>query len=276
MKYRFLVLISLIILSLSLASCYTPAAPLSQENEITAFSFASVSPAAIGVIDDSQYTINITVPNGTNVTNLIATFTASAGATVTVGSTVQQSGKTANDFTNPVVYTVTAAFGWIQDYTVTVTVALPSTAIYVGTQSPEITGHGPKQQITAVTFSAINNTKGFNYSGSLTLLTGNSSGFSELNITSSTDPNITTPTSAYELEIPSTMVMAAVAPFYTFNHSGEVQLSIHGPVVAAAQGSCPAAGTTTNVNWIVMPDVNWCPTATANIADWQHQLFIGG
>ncbi len=267
MKYRFLVLISLIILSLSLASCYTPAAPLSQENEITAFSFASVSPAAIGVIDDSQYTINITVPNGTNVTNLIATFTASAGATVTVGSTVQQSGKTANDFTNPVVYTVTAAFGWIQDYTVTVTVALPSTAIYVGTQSPgdywlwtETTNNG------SVTFSAVNNTKGFNYSGSLTLLTGNSSGFSELNITSSTDPNITTPTSAYELEIPSTMVMAAVAPFYTFNHSGEVQLSIHGPVVAAAQGSCPAAGTTTNVNWIVMPDVNWCPTATANIA----------
>ena len=264
MKYRFLVLISLIILSLSLASCYTPAAPLSQENEITAFSF--VSPAATGVIDESQYTINITVPPGTDVTNLIATFTASAGATVTVGSTVQQSGKTANDFTNPVVYTVTAAFGWIQDYTVTVTIASSSTANYVGTQSPgdywswtETTYNG------SGTFSATNNANGCNYSGSISPLTGNSSGFSELNITSSTDPNITTPTSAYELEIPSTMVMAAVAPFYTFNHSGEVQLSIHGPVIAAAQGSCPSTGTTT-VNWVVMPDDNWCPAANANIA----------
>jgi hypothetical protein len=264
MKYRFLVLIFLIILSLSLASCYSVPAPLSQENAITAFSI--VSPAATGVIDESQYTINITVPNGTNVTNLIAIFTASSGATVKVGSTVQQSGVTTNDFTNPVVYTVTAAFGWIQDYTVTVTVALPSTAIYVGTQSPgdywswtETTNNG------SVTFTAVNNTKGFNYSGSLTSLTGNSSGFSELNITSSTDPNITTPTSAYELEIPSTMVMTAVAPFYTFNHSGEVQLSIHGPVIGAAQGSCPSTGTTT-VNWIIMPNDNWCPAVGANIA----------
>jgi hypothetical protein len=260
MKYRFLVLIFLITLSLSLASCSPGAAPLAQGDAITAFSI--VSPAATGVIDEENYAINITVPYGTDVKNLIATFTASAGANVKVGSTVQQSGITTNDFTNPVVYTVTAAFGWIQDYTVTVI----TTANYVGTQSPgdywswtETTDNG------SVTFTALNNTKDFNYSGSLTSLAGNSSGFSELNITSSTDPNITTPTSAYELEIPSTMVMAAVAPFYTFSHSGEVQLSIHGPVIAAAQGSCPSTGTTT-VNWIVMPDDTWCPALGANIA----------
>lgn len=263
MKYRFLVLIFLITLSLSLASCSPGAAPLAQGDAITAFSI--VSPAATGVIDEENYAINITVPYGTDVKNLIATFTASAGANVKVGSTVQQSGITTNDFTNPVVYTVTAAFGWEQNYTVTVTVAV-ITANYVGTQSPgdywswtETTDNG------SVTFTALNNTKDFNYSGSLTSLAGNSSGFSELNITSSTDPNITTPTSAYELEIPSTMVMAAVAPFYTFSHSGEVQLSIHGPVIAAAQGSCPSTGTTT-VNWIVMPDDTWCPALGANIA----------
>ena len=263
MKYRFLVLIFLITLSLSLASCSSGSAPLSQEDAFTAFSI--VSPAATGVIDEAKYAINITVPSGTNVTNLIATFTASAGAIVKVGSTVQQSGITTNDFTNPVVYIVIAAFGWEQNYTVTVTVA-STTANYVGTQSPgdywswtETTDNG------SGTFTALNNTKDFNYSGSLTSLTGNSSGFSELNITSSTDPNITTPTSAYELEIPSTMIMVAVAPFYTFNHSGEVQLSIHGPVIAAAQGSCPSTGTTT-VNWIVMPDDTWCPAVGANIA----------
>ncbi len=142
-----------------------------------------------------------------------------------------------------------------------------TTTSFVGTQSPgdywswtETTNDDG-----SVSFTALNNTKNLNYSGNLISLTGNSSGFSKLNITSSTDPNITTPTSAYELEIPSTMIMAAVAPFYTFNHSAEVQLSIHGPVIAAAQGSCPSAGTTT-VNWIIMPNENWCPAVGANIA----------
>jgi len=126
MKYRFLVLIFLIILSLSLASCSSKPEILSSENAITVFNI--VSPAATGVITESTHTITITVPNGTDVKNLIATFTASTGASVKVNSTVQQSGTTTNDFTNSVVYTVTAAFGWIQDYTVTVIVAPLSSA----------------------------------------------------------------------------------------------------------------------------------------------------
>lgn len=52
-----------------------------------------------------------------------ATFTTT-GISVTVGATPQVSGTTANDFTNPVVYTVTAADGSTQDYTVTVGVLL--------------------------------------------------------------------------------------------------------------------------------------------------------
>jgi hypothetical protein len=40
-------------------------------------------------------------------------------------------------------------------------------------------------------------------------------------------------------------------------------VSEHGPVVAAEKGSCPANGTTTNVDWIVMPTAGWCPTANA-------------
>jgi hypothetical protein len=43
---------------------------------------------------------------------------------VKVGGAVQTSGTTANDFTNPVVYTVTAQDGSPQDYTITVTAAL--------------------------------------------------------------------------------------------------------------------------------------------------------
>ena len=55
-------------------------------------------------------------------TALVATFTTT-GASVKVVSIVQISGTTPNDFTSPVDYTVTAADGYKQDYTVTVTVS---------------------------------------------------------------------------------------------------------------------------------------------------------
>jgi hypothetical protein len=87
--------------------------------------FNIVSPAEIGVIDQSAYTINITVPYGTDVTKLKATFTTT-GASVQVDSTVQISGTTENDFTNPVTYLVWAADNTIQAYTVIVTVASTS------------------------------------------------------------------------------------------------------------------------------------------------------
>ena len=64
------------------------------------------------------------MPFGTNVTALVATFTTT-GASVKVGSTVQISGTTANNFTAPVVYTVTAADSSSVTYTVTVTLAAP-------------------------------------------------------------------------------------------------------------------------------------------------------
>jgi hypothetical protein len=89
----------------------------------TAFSFAGLAGAA-GTIDETAKTIAVTVPSGTNVTALVATF-ATTGLTVTVGTppVVQVSGVTANDFTNPVAYTVTDAIGNTATYTVTVTVA---------------------------------------------------------------------------------------------------------------------------------------------------------
>ena len=93
--------------------------------DITAFSFAS--PAAIGVITGTN--IAVTVPYGTGVTALVASF-ATSGASVKVGGTVQTSGATENDFTSPVTYTVTAGDTTTKTYRVTVTVGLnPAKAI---------------------------------------------------------------------------------------------------------------------------------------------------
>jgi trimeric autotransporter adhesin len=91
----------------------------SKPKEITSFSI--ISPVnASGIINGTN--ISITVPYGTTVTNLIAVFTTS-GTSVQFGSTVQISGTTANNFSNPVTYTVTAVDGTTKDYTVAVTVA---------------------------------------------------------------------------------------------------------------------------------------------------------
>jgi hypothetical protein len=69
--------------------------------------------------------ISLIVAHGTDVTALKATFiVSSAKATVKVGATTQVSAETANDFTNPVSYVVTAEDQSTQTYTVTVT-ALP-------------------------------------------------------------------------------------------------------------------------------------------------------
>jgi hypothetical protein len=54
----------------------------------------------------------------------VASFTTT-GVSVKVGATTQTSGTTANDFTSPVTYRVTAGNGSTQDYVVTVTVAPP-------------------------------------------------------------------------------------------------------------------------------------------------------
>jgi hypothetical protein len=85
---------------------------------LTTYSLAGVT----GTIDETAKTIAVTMPYGTNVTALVATFTTT-GASVTVGAAVQTSGTTANDFTSPVAYTVTAADNSTAIYTVTVAVA---------------------------------------------------------------------------------------------------------------------------------------------------------
>ncbi|MDH4189856.1 MAG: DUF5018 domain-containing protein [Betaproteobacteria bacterium] len=93
----------------------------SSANQITSY-YIAASVANYGTIDEVNKTIAVTVPSGTSLTALIATFTVSSGATVTVNGTTQVSGQTINNFTNPVVYTVRAQDGSTASYTVTVTV----------------------------------------------------------------------------------------------------------------------------------------------------------
>jgi len=95
---------------------------------ITAFSFQGLSPAVTGTINEAAHTIALTVPSATDVTALAATFTTT-GVSVKVGTTVQVSGVTANDFANLVTYTVIAADGTTQAYVVTVTHAAKLLAI---------------------------------------------------------------------------------------------------------------------------------------------------
>lgn len=91
---------------------------------LTSFSLNGTS----GVITGQN--IAVTMPSGTNLTSLIATY-ITTGSWVSIGSIRQDNGITHNDFTNPVVYTVHAADGTTQDYTVTVTTASPTASITV-------------------------------------------------------------------------------------------------------------------------------------------------
>jgi uncharacterized repeat protein (TIGR02543 family) len=79
---------------------------------ITSFSFAN--PAATGVINGTG--ISVIVPEGTVLTSLVPTI-------VHTGASISPASGTAQDFSGPVTYTVTAAGGTKAAYTVTVVFA---------------------------------------------------------------------------------------------------------------------------------------------------------
>ncbi|MDR1554107.1 MAG: Ig-like domain-containing protein, partial [Prevotellaceae bacterium] len=99
---------------------------LSSDADLITYSIANQLSSSINIADT---TVDVVMPAGTDVTNLIATFTTSQGAAVTVTGTPQVSGTTANDFTNPVVYTIVSQDGTTtKDWTVSVNVVLSSEA----------------------------------------------------------------------------------------------------------------------------------------------------
>ncbi len=83
----------------------------------------ALSADVTGTVNAVAHTVALTVPHGTVVTALIASFTVSPEATVTIGATGQDSGVTANDFTAAKTYNVYAEDTTWQAWTVTVTVA---------------------------------------------------------------------------------------------------------------------------------------------------------
>jgi hypothetical protein len=110
-------------LSVSLAACPLPRdepATPGSDKALTAFSI--VSPAAAGLVDQAAATVTVTLPAGSAAGALVAAFTTT-GVSVSVGGVPQCSGRTANDFTAPVDYVVSAADGSTARYRVTVTVA---------------------------------------------------------------------------------------------------------------------------------------------------------
>ena len=111
------------------------------EKQITAFNFAGLNPIVVGVIDETDHTVSLIVPFGTNVTTLVPTITISSGATINPNTGVTQ------NFTSPVTYTVTAENSSTQSYNVTVTVA-PDSNSGPDTTPPSVTGY---------TFNAIAN-----------------------------------------------------------------------------------------------------------------------
>jgi hypothetical protein len=96
----------------------TVSVALNSDKAITAYSLNGLA----GIVNETAKTISLTMPYGTNVTAQVATFTTS-GAGVMVVAVAQTSGITANNFTSPVAYTVTASDSTTAAYTVTVTVA---------------------------------------------------------------------------------------------------------------------------------------------------------
>ncbi|OHD63459.1 MAG: hypothetical protein A2176_08790 [Spirochaetes bacterium RBG_13_51_14] len=101
-------------------------------NVITWFAFlyednpGVLSEDVTGLINGADITLY--VPDSTVVTGLVASFTTN-GEYVIIGTVIQSSGVTANDFTNtavsPIIYSVIAADGLVRNYVVRVNISAP-------------------------------------------------------------------------------------------------------------------------------------------------------
>ncbi|MBO0952509.1 DUF5018 domain-containing protein [Fibrella forsythiae] len=125
---RFLLSVSMALLIALVAACKkdTDTVPRSSAKAITSFTFGSVSPDVVATV--SGNTIIGTLPLGTSLSSLAPTIVVSDKATVSPASGVAQ------DFSKPVIYTVTAEDGTTQAYTATMTVAqsVHNGLVYVG------------------------------------------------------------------------------------------------------------------------------------------------
>ncbi|MDD3959776.1 MAG: DNRLRE domain-containing protein, partial [Oscillospiraceae bacterium] len=107
--------------------------PLSGDGDFVQYSLCGVD----GIIDTVNKTVQITVPEGSDITGQTADFSLPGGAAATVGTIPQISGETINDFSNPVTYILIAEDGSPLTYVVTVAV----------TQGDEPIAEGPVELV---------------------------------------------------------------------------------------------------------------------------------
>ncbi|MGF7047976.1 hypothetical protein J2T13_002482 [Paenibacillus sp. DS2015] len=102
------------------------------------FVYFSVEGSDPGFIDNVNHTINVVVPFRSAVNNMLETFTVSEGASVLDHT----SGHKRTDYTRPVILTVVAEDGSMQDYTVTVTIGPSSlkSILTFSLSNPAVTG----------------------------------------------------------------------------------------------------------------------------------------
>lgn len=114
-----------LILVMGLAGCGDDGPTLSTDTDISAFSLEDVASTfavdlTAGTITNGKNKLTF----GSDVSSLVATFSFSKNAVVTVDGVKQVSGTTPNDFSNPVTYTVTAEDEvTTTDFVVTVNIA---------------------------------------------------------------------------------------------------------------------------------------------------------
>jgi hypothetical protein len=116
----------------------------SSENDILTFSFLASDNSSANLLIDVNgnihgvgKTVYMEVPYDVDVTNLIANYTLSTNATASISATPQTSGLTANDFTNSVVYSITAEDASIQDWTIVVTIEAAPLTIQNASLAPD-------------------------------------------------------------------------------------------------------------------------------------------
>ena len=87
----------------------------SSADQILSFTFQSLNPQAVGVVNNAAKTVIVTVPASTDRSSLTPTITISDNATISPASNIPE------NFNSPVLYTVTAEDGSKAIYTVIVT-----------------------------------------------------------------------------------------------------------------------------------------------------------
>lgn len=219
------------------------------QKAISAFSFAT--PQATGTVDAVNNAVAITVPYATNVTALVATFTLSSNATAAVQGIPQVSGTTANDFTAPLTYVVTAQDGTTQNWTVTVTIApdapvvtavSPGTGPVVGGISVYVDGTN-LSGATSVTFGGTAGTITHNTSTRITVTAP--TGYGTKNVTVTTDGGSGTLSNAFTYSPPTiTSIAPSSGPV-----AGAMSVQVNGTNLTYATGVTfgGVAGTITSV-----------------------------